>query len=83
MLHDATEYFIILANELRIVISENKLFHVTFRDELSGIAEFIFGWRWMGCRIDQINPFSLALRGTKSERCQTKLTSRAREENVM
>ena len=38
---DATEYFIILVNESRNVISENKLFRERLRDELTGIAEFI------------------------------------------
>ena len=51
------------------MISENKLFHERLHDELTGIAEFIFGWH--GRRINQINLFLLFL-----ERCQMRLADR-------
>ena len=44
------------------MISENKLFHERLRDELTGIAEFIFGWRG---RNDLIILFPLAHHTTK------------------
>ena len=42
-------HFIIFVNKSRNVISENKLFRERLRDELTRIAEFIFGQCWMEC----------------------------------